>query len=88
MPSRLAKGFLCSADRSAPDEARWAFERRACSNDGLGVLISMTNGPPYLLSSRRRDIVLKFLVVTETLSPRSKKLLLNFESLCLVAYSV
>lgn len=32
-------------------------------------------------------MVLEFLVVTETLSLRSKKLLLNLESLCLVAYS-
>ena len=42
----------------------------------------------YALSSTQRDIVLKFRVVATTFSFRSKKLLLNFESLCFVAYNV
>lgn len=58
--------------------------RKVQWNDGLGVLEDMA----HALSSTSRDMVLKLRVVAETFNFRSKKLLLNFESLCFVAYSV
>ena len=56
----------------------------------MGASHSVRTGMPtaYALSSTRRDRVLKFRVVAETFNFRSKKLLLNFESLYFVAYSV